>query len=46
MKNILETERNSIRGAVIKNIQDNVTEFKEQLGNIHSERYPLKWSHY
>ena len=37
MKNILETERNFIRGAVIKNIQDKVTEFEEQLGNVHSE---------
>ena len=37
MKKILETEKNSIRGAVIKKIQDKVTEFEEQLNNMHLE---------
>ena len=37
MKYILETERDWIRKISIKRIQDKVTKFEEQLGNVNTE---------
>ena len=40
MKKILETEKNFIRGAAIKKIQDKATEFKEQLNKVEGDCFP------